>query len=140
MSKQQPLGTLIDQLDAIREKKRALNEKLKEVEVEYSEKENEIRARLAEQGIDKCSGKKATVSLSEVVVGTVTDWDKAYAYIKKTGHFHLLQRRVSDPAFRELFVLEQQKRKKAVAANEVIPGFEPFTKINLNLRSLKAAA
>ena len=57
-------------------------------------------------------------------VAGVTDWDKLYAFIKKKNYFHLLQRRVSDPAWREL--IEQGKK---------VPGTTGFTKKRLNYRA-----
>ena len=83
-----------------------------------------------EEGMDKATGKKATASISNVTVANVEDWDKFHAFVKKTGYFHLLQRRVSDPGFREL--LEQ---KGAAAMAKV--GVVPFVKQNLNLTTLK---
>lgn len=57
-------------------------------------------------------------------VAQVTDWDAFYAYIYKNKFGHLLQRRVSDPAWREL--MEQGKK---------VPGTTPFTKKRLNFRA-----
>ena len=119
------LGQLIDRLDDTREKKRKLNEEIKKLDAQYGELEEQIKERLAAEGMDKATGKKATVSLSEEVVANVKDWDALCAYVKKTGYFHLFQRRVSNPAFREL------------AAKKPVPGLEPFTKINLRLTHLK---
>ena len=68
-------------------------------------------------------GKFATASVTSSVVGHVTDWDKFNAYVKKTGFFHLYQKRLSDASVRELF--EQGKK---------VPGCEPFTKKRLNVR------
>ena len=45
------------------------------------------------------------------------------AYVYKTKQGHLLQRRVSDPAFREL--LDHGKK---------VPGTQPFIKARLNVR------
>lgn len=126
-----PLGTLIDKLEAVREKRRKLAEQDAKLKAEYDELDEEIKMRLAAEGMDKATGKKATVSISDVVVANVKDWDAFHAFIKKTGYFHLLQRRVSDPAFRELL---EQKGEKAMAKF----GVEPFVKKNLNLRSVKA--
>lgn len=123
------LGTLIDKLDGLREKKRKLNEQLKDVEAEFNELQASILQRLEAEGMDKATGKKATVSRTEVIVATIVDFDALCAFVKKSGHFHLFQRRISDPAFREL----AQMRKGGV------PGLEAFTKTNLNLRSLKGA-
>ena len=125
-----PLGKLIDQLNDAREAKRKHAEIEKVLNATYSEIEQSIMARLAAEGMDKATGKKATASISNVTVANVEDWDKFHAFVKKTGYFHLLQRRVSDPGFREL--LEQ---KGAAAMAKV--GVVPFVKQNLNLTTLK---
>lgn len=138
------LGVLIDKLNATRAEKKIANEKVTEIEGRYNALQAQIIGRLGEEGMDKATGKAATVSLSEVVVGNVTDWDKVYALIHKNKAYHLLQRRVSDPAFRELY--EQAYNKLAAKKGfdpekldkaSVVPGFEPFTKVNLNLTTLK---
>lgn len=125
-----PLGKLIDQLNDAREAKRKHAEVEKQLSAAYSEIEQSIVARLAAEGMDKATGKKATASISNVIVANVEDWGKFHAFVKKTGYFHLLQRRVSDPGFREL--LEQ---KGAAAMAKV--GVVPFVKVNLNLTTLK---
>lgn len=125
-----PLGKLIDQLNDAREAKRKHAEVEKVLNATYSEIEQSVMARLAAEGMDKATSKKATASISNVTVANVEDWDKFHAFVKKTGYFHLLQRRVSDPGFREL--LEQ---KGAAAMAKV--GVVPFVKQNLNLTTLK---
>ena len=77
------LGQLIDRLDDTREKKRKLNEEIKKLDAQYGELEEQIKERLAAEGMDKATGKKATVSLSEEVVANVKDWDALCAYVKK---------------------------------------------------------
>ena len=125
-----PLGKLIDQLSTLREKRRVLAEQDKVLSGEYAALEDTIKQRLAAEGMDKGTGKNATASISKVVVADVTDWDAFHAFIKKTGYFHLLQRRVSDPSFRELL---EQKGEKVMAKF----GVQPFVKFNLNLTNLK---
>lgn len=118
------VGSLIDQLDNVREKKRKLDEQLKVVEAEYSALSQTLIERLQQEGMDKASGKKATVSLSNTVVANIVDFDALAKYVKRTGFFHLFQRRISDPAFREL-----------LESKGAVPGLEPFTKVKLNHRS-----
>ncbi len=141
------LGSLIDELDMIRVKRRDIAEEDKALSAAYTTLETEIKERLGAEGMAKATGRRATVSLNSVIIANVTDWTAVYALIKKTGSFHLLQRRVSDPAFRELYELELNRliRRRGFELEildpaTVLPGFVPFTKVNLNLPSLKAAA
>lgn len=145
--KDRSLGSLIDELDLIRSNRRYLAERDKELSAGYAALEAEIKERLGAEGMARATGRRATVSLNSVIIANVTDWTAVYALIKKTGSFHLLQRRISDPAFRELYELELNKlsRKRGFDPEKldpatVLPGFVPFTKVNLNLTSLKAAA
>lgn len=125
-TKEPPLGTVIDKLDDLREVKRKLGEQIKVAEKDYNDLMAKLQDRLLKEGMDKATGKKATVSISRVVVANVVDWDAVYKFVKKTGNFQLFQRRISDPAFREL-----------AEAKGGVPGLEPFTKVGLNLTSLK---
>lgn len=124
-AKPRTLGAMIDALDDAREVKRALAAQTKEAEAIYNELAAEIIAKMDAEDTRKGEGKKAGASITEVVVADIVDFDALTKYIKRTGHFHLFQRRISDPAFREL-----QETKGGV------PGLQPFIKRNLNLRSL----
>lgn len=128
------LGNLIDKLATVRDKRRKLAEQDKELSAEQEELTQAVLTRLEAEGIDKASGKKATASISRVQVANVNDWEKFHPFIKKTGYFHLLQRRVSDPAYRELLELSASDKKLAKQLADA--GVEPFTKVNLNLRVL----
>lgn len=121
------IGELVDELCELcelRDKKRAAQSVVDELDKEYREKEQALLSVLEEQGIDKVSGKKATVSRRTSVVANVVDWDAFYAFIHRHKHYHLLQRRVSDPAWRELM-----ERKP-------VPGTEAFTKVTLGMTAL----
>lgn len=118
------IGPTIDKLNDLRETKRALEVKVKIIETEYAELEEALMAKFEREGTNKGAGKNASASVTTSVVGNVTDWDAFNAFVKKSGFFHLYQRRLSDASVRELF--EQGKK---------VPGVEPFTKARLNLRS-----
>lgn len=119
-----PIGPTIDKLNDLREAKRALEAKIKVIEEEYGVLEEQLLAKFEAEGTDKGSGKNATASVTRSIVGAVSDWDAFNAYVHKNKFYHLYQRRLSDPAIRELF--EQGKK---------IPGCAPFEKKRLNLRS-----
>jgi len=116
---------LIDQFWVAREEKRALEEQVKEVEVKIKEIEASLMDQMEEQGLEKATGSKASASISASTVADVQDWDLFWPYIAKNKYWHLVQRRVSDPAYREL-----------LDAGKKVPGVQPFVKRRLNLRSL----
>lgn len=138
------VGSLIDKLDDLREKKRKADLVVKELETQYSELDTVLMQRLQAEGMQKASGKKATYSLGEEVVATVNDWDIAQKTIAKQPQ--LMQRRISNPAFRELLEhskikfgnvkLTEAEEKKATAFYAKL-GMTPFVKIKSNLRSIK---
>lgn len=124
-TKPRTLGALIDALDDAREVKRALAVQVKDAEETYNDLAAQIIERLDAEDTRKGEGKKASASITESIVGQIDDYDALTKYIKRTGYFHLFERRVSAVAFRELY-----EQKGAV------PGLVPFTKRTLNLRSL----
>ena len=81
--------------------------------------------RMEAEGTDKAQGSKASVTISKNVVANVTDWDELWPYIVKNKFYGLVQRRVTDTAYRELLDLGKK-----------VPGVEPFTKRALTVRSL----
>jgi hypothetical protein len=119
------LGRLIDAAWEVREKKRAVQAQLDSLDAEIAKIEGTILARLDAEEVDTGRGKKASVSISESTVFSISDFDVFTKYVKKSGYFHLFQRRVTDLAAREIF---QSKGK--------VPGLTPFTRRRVNLRSL----
>ncbi len=118
-------GAIIDQLWAIREEKRLLTAQLSDVEKKQKDIEAILMERLESEGMDKATGRKASVSVSINVVADVQDWDEFWKYIIGKKYTHMLQKRVSDPAYRELL-------EKGVK----VPGVIPFSKRTLNVRTV----
>lgn len=117
------LGLQIDALFKMREKLRAIQQEEKEQMDLISAAEVVLMETMKHEGVEKSTGKLATVFISSTVTGNVVDWDAFWAYVYKNKFGHLLQKRISDPAIRELF---ETKGK--------VPGVEPFTKEKLNIR------
>lgn len=118
------IGSIVDKLCVLRDDRRAL-----EKQIEVSKKESDaleitLMESMDKEGVDKATGKHASVSIGETVRPNVADWDEFYKYIYKTKAFFLLERRPSVTACRELF---ETKGK--------IPGVVPFTKRSINLRT-----
>lgn len=124
LTKTKTLGALIDELCKIRDAKKELSAKEKELNEQQAALEEEIFARMEAEGMDKASGKKATISVGFDTVPNIVDWDAFCAFVKKKGYFHLVQRRISAPAYRELLEL-----------GKPVPGLEPFNKRKLNFSS-----
>jgi len=119
------LGAAIDALWAQREKKRKLEAQVKEVEAAIADSEAKVMEMMDGEGVEKTTGKKASVSITTSIVPQCEDWDLFYEYIRKNKYFHLLERRPSVTGCRELF---ETKGK--------IPGVLPITKRKLNLRTV----
>lgn len=117
-------GTTVDKLVGLRDKKRDLEASVKSLEGQIEDLQSQLLEEMEAAGVDKFSGKLGTVSISTNVVANVEDWDLLYPYIAKNKAWHLLQRRVSDPAYREL-----------LEAGKKVPGVQPFSKKRLNLRA-----
>ena len=130
------IGQLIDKLHAVREKRAELAAKDKPLEVEEKELRDMILAELAAQGTDEARSKKLKVSVTYNTVANVKDWDAFWDFILKgKGKYnHLLQRRVSDPAYRELVGMAENDKRLAKALGEA--GVESFVTAKLNLRSI----
>ncbi len=58
-------------------------------------------------------------------VPQVKDWDKFYAFVKKTGQFDLVQRRLADTAIRERWDNGKE-----------VPGVEAFGAVSVSLNRL----
>jgi len=121
-----PVGASIDAMFDLREKKRALEEQVKEVEQELAVYTESLLESMTAQGLTSGRGDKATASITSTVCANIQDWDVLTAFVKKTGNFQLFQRRVSDPAFREL-----------LAKKGVVPGLAEYNNIRLNLTTLR---
>lgn len=124
------IGQLLDQLAKQRKIKADLDAKVKDVEGEINALKLEILNAMQNAGMTKASGKSLTVSIKQDVVPNVTDWDALYTFIKKNNYFHLLQRRVSTAAWRELHEQLSAKKKE-------VPGTEAFVKVDLSVTTLK---
>lgn len=117
------LADLIAEAVRLRDEKREFDRLSKERGASYDEVCGEIIALMDEQGVSRTAIQSATVSISEQVMPSVTDWDAFEAYVLDNKALHLLQRRPATTAYREL-----------LDAGVQVPGTEPFTKRALNVR------
>lgn len=119
------IGDKIDKLFKLREDKRKLEAKIKAIADDINDTEIELMEHMDKEGTSAAKGNKASVSITSSVKPNVQDWDLFYAYIHKNKFYHLLERRPSVTACRELF---ETKGK--------IPGAIPFVQRRINLRKV----
>lgn len=119
-------GSLLKRLIDARNEIRTAEEVVKKHKEKYDNLAQQLMDQMKADGVDMTGDKAvATASITSTKVAQVTDWEKFYRYISRNKAFYLLQRRVSDVAYRE--TLEDRKGRD-------IPGTEPFIKQRLNLR------
>ena len=121
----QSLGSLIDEMFDLRERKRELERELKEIEETMADRESQVIQMLDKDEITLSRGRRASASITESEVPVIEDWEAVQEYIRENDALHLLQRRVSSTAWREL-----------KDAGELIPGTRPFTQRKLSLRKV----
>jgi trimethylamine:corrinoid methyltransferase-like protein len=119
------LGAKIEQLAVLRDKKKELNNELKEVDEQFKALEQEVMHDLDEQGLAFSGGHTHRVTISEQSVPTVDDWHAVEQWAKDNDALYLFQRRLSATAWREL-----------QDAGELVPGTTPFVQRSLSLRKL----
>jgi hypothetical protein len=122
MTEQQDFGANIDDLYALREKRLKLQKQLEDMRKKEQDAETRILATLNATGLNKASGNVATVSRKSTIVPQVEDWDEFYNFLHEHKFYHLLQRRVSIPAYTE-----------ALELHGGVPGTTQFTKQKLSL-------
>ena len=122
------IGSLIDEMHDVREKRRVIAADDKKLVAEFEELEKQLIIQLDSEDTDKGSGRKASASIGTEEAFSFeenTGWDSFMAFVAKHKYFHLVQRRISAPSVRELF-----------ASKGKVPGLVPYTKRSINLRNL----
>lgn len=122
------IGALIDKMKSIAIQRTELSAQDKALKSEQDELESQIIALMDKQDTRVGEGKIARASIVESEEPHIEDWDKFLTWTKRTGNMHLIQRRISAPAWREI-----RELKKAE-----VPGTTVFKKRSLNLRAVSA--
>lgn len=119
------LGNIVDEIYEIRSQRLALEDEVKKLKERQTELEQEFLNKAQEEHVTSARGHLASSSVTEEVVPNVIDWDQLYKFIHTTNYFHLLQRRPSAGAYKEL--LDQGVE---------VPGVEPYTKYKINTQKV----
>ena len=86
----------------LKQKRDALEEKVKEVKAEIEAIEEEALRKFGKEGIEGARGRIATGYIQELDHYNVENRAKLDAYVKRNGLLHLFQNRVSKAAVEEL--------------------------------------
>jgi hypothetical protein len=99
-----------------------LNAQAKELGKEKSDFENRLIALMENIGTTTVKNDLGNFRISTSVLPVAKDWEAIHAYIKTNDAFHLMQKRLSSTAYREM-----------VSAGEDIPGTESFEKQTISI-------
>lgn len=120
--------TLGDKIDAYADQRQRIT-KSEQILNKLKKEEQALKASLLTDlealGLDKASGKKATVSVKKEEIPKVTDWDKVNAYMKANDAHYLLARSLVPLHWRA-----------EVADKGPIEGISIFSKTKMNYRKI----
>jgi len=110
------IGVMVDRLDRIKLKKKAINKQLTHLNTELREAELELLHEMKEQNLFITGNDAINVYRGSKTVPKVVQWDEFLEFIYKEKAGYLLERRPSLLACREMF-----------GKGLVIPGVDPHT-------------
>lgn len=100
-------GDLLDRIVELRGELAEVSEQEKMIKGEIDAIEDELLTRMNDRKTDRLSNDKLTASKTTTVHASVLDWDAVYDFIKTSGDFSLVQKRISETAYRELLAMGQ---------------------------------
>jgi hypothetical protein len=127
------IGALADQIWKLKQAKKDADAVVKAIEADITAVEEQIFAMLDAQETRKGEGKLASISINSSVQANTEDWNAFMDFVAagkrgdKKAYLHLVQRRVSVEAYRELLGLGIN-----------VPGLKPFTKRTLSVTTLSS--
>lgn len=119
------LGACADKLFELRNKRLEMQKTVDVVAAEETALKNYIIENLPKSEASGVAGKLARVTVVTKQVPQVKDWDAFYKYVKKTGQFDLMQRRLTDAAIKERW-----------EAGKEIPGVEHFNAVSVSINKV----
>jgi hypothetical protein len=105
-----------DLLYETRQKRLALQKEVDELQSQETQLKDYLIANLPKSQASGIAGKVARIKIETKDIPQVKDWDVFYKYVKRTGDFDLMQRRLSDTAVKARWENGKQ-----------VPGVEVFT-------------
>lgn len=119
------MGACADKLFELRNKRLATQKEVDAVAAEETALKNHIIENLPKSEASGVAGKLARVTVVTKQIPQVKDWDAFYKYVKKTGSFDLMQKRLTDAAIKERW-----------EAGKEIPGVEHFNAVSVSINKV----
>lgn len=119
------LGACADLLYQLRQKRLEMQKEVDKIAAEEAALKEYIINTLPKSEASGVAGKLARVTVVTKEVPQVEDWEAFYKYVKKTGQFDLLQRRVVDAAIKERW-----------EHGEEIPGVKHFQAVTVSINKV----
>ncbi len=119
------MGACADALYATRAARLILEKQADELKAREALIKDHIIETLPKSDAEGVAGHVARVAITKREIPRVVDWDKLYAYVRKTKDFSLLQRRLADAAIAERW-----------DAGKEVPGVDRFTLMGVSVKKL----
>lgn len=119
------LGAVADLLYKTRADRLALQKRVAELDAFETQLEEHLIKTLPKSEASGVSGRVARATITPFVAPNVEDWDAFYKYVRKTGRFEFLQRRVGKAAIEEVW-----------EAGKEVPGVGRFRGLKVGLNKL----
>jgi hypothetical protein len=116
------LPDLVNQYIAIRAQRLVLDKQADDLKAQEDGLKDVIVSKLREGGMKAIGAANGLVKMSETDEPTATDWPAFWAYIRETGNFEMLHKRVTVTAVKEHW-----------EAGETIPGIGKTTVYKLSV-------
>jgi len=121
------LGSLIDEMHDIRERRRELAKEEKQLGQEYEALQASLIASLEATGMTSGASDIASAAIKVTEVANVQDWEVFHKWLRKTNRLYMLERRPAQAAFREFL--------EASRGHKPPPGVVTFEKTTISLRN-----
>lgn len=119
------LGACADRVYELRQQRLEMQRAVDAIEAEEKALKEHIINTLPKSEATGAAGKLARVTVVTKQVPQVKDWDRFYAYVKRSGHFDLMTRHVNDAAIKERW-----------KAGKEVPGVGHFTAVTLSINKV----
>jgi hypothetical protein len=113
----------IDKMYMLKQRKKGLEDQIKEVVAKIGDCELNLLTRFKEVGTNTARGDLASATITESLVPRIEDWGEVSDWIMANDAIYLCHRRVSSGPWKEL-----------IDSGETVPGIVPFTKTAISLR------